>query len=82
MFGVCPRCGLSIRAGARSSVIAHCPRCLARAEVRVALFGSPLPADQLYREGWAPTGQPELRIASAGLTREGLREAPGRSGAR
>lgn len=47
----CPRCRLSIRPGALSLHIVHCPRCVARSRAVVEMFVSTLPADQLYGDG-------------------------------
>jgi hypothetical protein len=54
LFLNCPRCGLSIRPRARWLAIEHCPRCMARAQIPVSLFASPLPSAELYPEGSAP----------------------------
>lgn len=54
LFLNCPRCGLSIRPRARWLAIEHCPRCMARAQIPVSLFASPLPTAELYPDGSAP----------------------------
>ncbi|MFZ0383663.1 MAG: hypothetical protein WCD11_30145 [Solirubrobacteraceae bacterium] len=51
----CPRCGLSIRPRAPWLAIEHCPRCMARAQIPVTLFASPLPPAELYPEGSVPS---------------------------
>ena len=69
LFLVCPRCGLSIGPSARSPAIAHCPRCDARALIRVELFRSALPAAELYSEGSAPNGHPNGAVLDATASR-------------
>ena len=50
----CPRCGLTIKSRAPWLAIRFCPRCLARSQLAVELFSSPLRAEALYAEGSAP----------------------------
>ncbi|MGO9751295.1 MAG: hypothetical protein ACLP8S_02010 [Solirubrobacteraceae bacterium] len=52
----CPRCGLGIEVRARWLTIRHCPRCVARSQTVVALFGSGLPADAFYAADSRPHG--------------------------
>ena len=56
-FLICPRCGLSIQPRARWLTVEHCPRCIARAQIPVRLFSSPLPSSELYRDGLAPNAR-------------------------
>lgn len=55
LFLICPRCALSIRVRTPWLLVEHCPRCVASAHIPVRLFRSPLPAEELYANGSAPT---------------------------
>jgi hypothetical protein len=44
----CPRCRLTLTARTQWLAVRHCPRCIARERLVVAMFMSTLPADLLY----------------------------------
>jgi hypothetical protein len=62
----CPRCGLTIVPRAGWLRIEHCPRCLARRRVAVAMFASTLPATELYATGAAPTEDTDRSLRATG----------------
>ena len=62
LLRICPRCGLSIRTRAPWLAIEHCPRCLARDQIPVRLFSSPLPTAKLYSDGMAPSLEPQQTV--------------------
>ena len=66
-FLICPRCGLSVKARTGWLTVEYCPRCIARAQIPVRLFSSPLPSSELYRDGLAPNA----RSATADQRHEG-----------
>lgn len=65
----CPRCRLTITPKADWLTIEHCPRCIARAHLAVALVASPPGPAELYATGAQPTtGGSEQSAASSGPT--------------